>query len=279
MKFDSARPLGTLFGRLALSLLAVIVLSGCAGTSPVFGGTSLNATEKMMWCTYPLGTPKGMATGFAIGRRDASVPGGVAPVVITSVHVLETIGRGPFLVGARMTDAAGQPRLALIRLQPPRGRERFYVRHPQHDLAAFELPIPPEAMRVAKLPLFLDEKAFPSREDPLRAGAEVSFLGFPEVMPGTSDAFPILRSGKVASYPVGPSNGQGWFLIDADVYPGDSGAPVFRTGRGGRPILAGVVLRRVGRDRRAFSHLAIAVEANVIHETLDLLAASKAKAR
>ena len=98
-------------------------------------------------------------------------------------------------------------------------------------------------------------------------------------MPGTADAFPILRSGKVASYPVGPSNTQGYFLIDADVYPGDSGAPVFRTGRGGRPILAGVVLRRVSRNQRGFSHLAIAVEANVIHETLDLLAASKANAR
>jgi hypothetical protein len=220
-----------------------------------------------------------MATGFCHRRRDAHAPGGVAPVVITSVHVLETIGRGPFLVGARMTDAAGQPKLALIRLQPPRGRERFYVRHPQHDLAAFELPIPAEALRVAKLPLFLDEKAFAARNDPLRAGAEVSFLGFPDVMPAHRTAFPILRSGKVASYPVGPSNTQGYFLIDADVYPGDSGAPVFRTDVAGVPFSQVSFCGGSGRNQRAFSHLAIAVEANVIHETLDLLAASKANAR
>jgi len=263
------------FCRFALGMLAAIMLSGCAGASSGTAGTSLNATEKMMWSTYPLGTPKGMATGFAIGQRDAKTPGGVALVVVTSVHVLETIGRGPFVVGARVTDAAGEPRLALIRLQPPRGHERFYVRHPVHDLAAFELPIPAEARSVVKVPLFLDDKSFAARGDPLRAGADVSFLGFPDVMPGTSDAFPILRSGKVASYPVGPSNTQGYFLIDADVYPGDSGAPVFRTGRGGRPVLAGVILRRVGRDRRAFSHLAIAVEASAIRETLDLLAARK----
>jgi hypothetical protein len=74
---------------------------------------------------------------------------------------------------------------------------------------------------------------------------------------------------------VGPSNTEGYFLIDADVYPGDSGAPVFRISRGGRPILAGVVLRRVGPNPRAFSHLAIAVEASAIRETLDLLAAHK----
>jgi hypothetical protein len=159
--------MGALLCRVALGMLVVIVFSGCAAASPRIGGTSLNATEKMVWSTYPLGTPKGMATGCAIGRRDARVPGGVVPAVVTSVHVLETIGRGPFLVGARMADASGQPRIALIRLQPQRGRKRFYVRHPHHDLAAFDLPLPAEVLKVVNLPLFLDEKAFASRADPL----------------------------------------------------------------------------------------------------------------
>jgi hypothetical protein len=81
----------------------------------------------------------------------------------------------------------------------------------------------------------------------------------------------------VASYPVGTAQAHGCFLINSDVYPGDSGAPVFVPGRGSRPRLAGMIIQRIGPDARAFSHLAVAVDAAVVRETLDLLAAREAR--
>jgi hypothetical protein len=255
--------------RVALLALAGCVLSACAGPVPGVRGTSLNATEKMMWSTYPLATRKGMGTGFVIARRDSR-----PPVLVTSTHVLETIGRGPLLVGARVPNANGEsPDIVLIQFQPQPGNERFFVRHPRLDLAAFVLNLPPDVAASANVPTFLNERSIATRSSALRTGAEVSFLGFPDVLPGTAGAFPVLRTGRVASYPVGTAGAKGLFVINADVYPGDSGAPVFANGRGGHPKLVGMIIRRVGLERRAFSHLAIAVEASAISETLQLLAA------
>lgn len=251
-------------------MMAAVLLSGCAG--------HMNVSEKMMWSTYPLATQKGAATGFVINRKDARAPGGVLPVVFTSAHVLETVGRGPLIIGIRKLDENGEIQAALLAFNPPgaRGKERFYVRHPQHDLAAFALHLPEEVAERAQMSSCVDQRMLAHDGKRLRSGVEVSFLGYPEVLPGTEGGFPVLRSGRVASYPVGTSQAHGRFLINADVYPGDSGAPVFVT-QGGRPRLVGMISQRISPEERQFSHLAVAVDANVIRETMDLLMAAENK--
>jgi hypothetical protein len=248
-----------------MPLIMPMVMSGCA--------RHMNVTEKMMWSTYPLLTQKGAATGFIINHRNARVTGGVTPVLFTSVHVLETIGSGPLIIGFRKPDAAGETDVSLLAFIPSkqRGKEPFYVRHPSHDLAAFALYLPPEVAGLARLPSSLVESGIARNGKSLRSGAEVSFLGYPEVLPGTEGAFPVLRSGRVSSYPVGTPQAHGRFLINSDVYPGDSGAPVFLIGCGRRPELVGMIIQRISPTADKFSHLAVAVDADVIRETLALL--------
>jgi hypothetical protein len=254
----------------SLVTLGTALLAGCAGWRPTVTGGRLNATERMMWSTYPILTQSGAATGFIIQMPDAR--GRVPPVMVTSLHVVETIGRAPFIVGMRAPNVDGSPRVAPLMMQPEGGKKtRFYVRHPKHDIAAFRLDLGPVAELLSPVS-FLNESSFAPRGQKLRAGTDVSFLGFPDVMPGTAGAFPVLRSGKVASYSADASRSEPYFLIDSDVYPGDSGAPVFAAGRGARPVLAGLILRRVADNQTDFSHLAIAVEAEAIRETLRILA-------
>jgi hypothetical protein len=52
-------------------------------------------------------------------------------------------------------------------------------------------------------------------------------LGFPRGLSANSAGFPILRSGRVASYPLGPAKTYPTFLLDFSVFPGNSGGPVF----------------------------------------------------
>ena len=252
-----------------MAMIVPMVLSCCTG--------HMNVTEKKMWSTYPLVTQKGAATGFVINRRDSLARGGVVPVIFTSTHVLDTVGNNPLVIGIRMANADGEAQVALLAFSPPkqRGNSRFYVRHPRHDLAAFALHLPEEFAGRAAIRSSLDEGMLARDGKTLHSGSEVSFLGYPEVLPGTEGAFPVLRSGRVASYPVGTSQAHGRFLINADVYPGDSGAPVFITGLANRPKLVGMVIQRIGPDKGAFSHLAVAVDAEAIRETLELLAASE----
>jgi hypothetical protein len=254
----------------SIKLLALICsLSSCSG--------KMNISEKMMWSTYPIATQKGSATGFVINHHDAKAPGGKVPVLFTSVHVLNTIGNGPLIIGVRMLDPAGDAQVGLIQITPPKqhGKDCFYVRHPSLDLAAFTLRLPEEFMGIADMPSSLDEKIVAQNRHTLHSGSEVSFLGYPEVLPGTDGAFPVLRSGRVASYPVGTAQAHGKFIINSDVYPGDSGAPVFLSQAGGRPKLVGMIIQRVGQKEQSFSHLAVAVDANAIIDTLALLEASE----
>ncbi|MBE7494902.1 MAG: trypsin-like peptidase domain-containing protein [Verrucomicrobiaceae bacterium] len=236
----------------------------------------MNATEKMMWSTYPLGTEKGEATGFVINRRNADTPGGKEAVVFTSSHVLDTLGNGPLLVVLRTKEEGGAAApLFLVLIPPKKPAKSFYVSHPDHDIAAFTVRLPAELAEIAEMRSFLHEGMLGRDGRSLHSGVEVAFLGYPDVMPGTEGAFPVLRSGRVASYPVGTAQARGRFLINSDVYPGDSGAPVILAGANGQPRLVGMIIQRIGPESRSFSHLAVAVDADVIRETLQLLAESE----
>jgi hypothetical protein len=59
------------------------------------------------------------------------------------------------------------------------------------------------------------------------AGDMCSFLGFPEGFIDNQNKVPIMRQGCVASIPQFDFDGREEFLIDASVYHGSSGSPVF----------------------------------------------------
>lgn len=260
-----------------VTMLLTALFSSCSVLkSPFAPSLKLNTTEQMMWSTYLIGSEKGMGAGFILFRHDADQPGSAIPVMVTAAHLIEAAGQGPLFIGARMPDDQGGASITLIEFLPGRGDRRFYVKHPEHDIAAFELRLPVDAARLVALPSFLLNKRR-GAGGALRAGEEVSFVGFPETLPEMEGLFPVLRTGRVASYPVGTSRSGGVFVINADVYPGDSGGPVFLSGKRGRPELAGMIIRRVGSDKKAFSHLAIAVEARLVQETMALLDARDAE--
>jgi len=58
-------------------------------------------------------------------------------------------------------------------------------------------------------------------------GAEVSFVGYPDNRFDTAHNLPILRKGYIATLPAIDFNGLKQVLIDAQVFPGSSGSPVF----------------------------------------------------
>jgi|GEM_PF-1355102 len=248
-----------------------ILFSGCAGLA-VGSSARLTPSEKMMWSTYAVGTAKGMATCVIINRRDQFAPHGIVPVLVTAAHVLTVAPRGPYFLAIRRPNPNGNPEVDILVVNPVWFAQGTYTRHPHHDIAALELRIPTDMADAVSLPSFLDENAIARSGDEARAGDEVSVLGFPKVFPGTEGAFPILRGGKIASYAPGPPRDQEKFLINTSVYSGDSGGPVFAGPRNGRrPALLGLVTERIGQKAGEVP-LAIAVNARVIRETLQLLA-------
>lgn len=78
-------------------------------------------------------------------------------------------------------------------------------------------------------------------------GSEVIFVGYPEDRYDTVNNLPLIRTGSVASIPDVDFNGRGEVVIDAQVFPGQSGSPVFvRSGR--LSALLGVVCQTMVKN-------------------------------
>jgi V8-like Glu-specific endopeptidase len=63
--------------------------------------------------------------------------------------------------------------------------------------------------------------------DDLHAGMRVSFVGYPSGFFDKKNWLPVMRSGTISSIPSIPFNGKPQILLDAQVFPGSSGSPVF----------------------------------------------------
>lgn len=226
-----------------------------------------------MWSTYLIASPKGIATCVIVNRRDRSAPNGIVPVLITSAHVLSVAPHGPFYLAIRSPQPGGNPLVDVLEIVPGEFDHPFF-QHPTRDVAALEIRLPPELAEEVTLPSFLEEDSIAPRENEPHPGEDTSILGFPRVFPGTTGAFPILRSGRIASYSPGPPSSRETFLVHTNVYSGDSGGPVFsRSGRG-KMKLIGLLTERIGQKEGSVP-LAVAVNASVIAETLKLEAAQQ----
>jgi hypothetical protein len=206
-----------------ISVIAALALQGCANP-PIAGGSNLTTAEKMMWSTYAIATPKGLATCMIVNRRDPVAPHHTVPVLITAAHVLASAPRGPFYVVVRTPNGSEAPSLEILEFAPSAGIAHPFFQHPSHDVAMLELNIPPDLAGEATLPSFLNESDIGRTADVPHAGDDVSVLGFPHVLPGTLGAFPVLRAGRVASRVQGPGADNERLLINTSAFAGDSGA-------------------------------------------------------
>lgn len=167
----------------------------------------------------------------------------------------------------------------------------LWIKHPEVDVAAMYVPLPKE-LSFSLLPtLFLATDSLIS-EFEIHPGDELLCLGYPYGFAANDAGFPILRSGKIASYPITPTREVKSFLYDFQVFGGNSGGPVYfidqnRRYKGGVHIgevrfIMGIVSEEVGLEEQIKSlteisvkkhplSLAKVIPAIFIKETIDLL--------
>ena len=77
-------------------------------------------------------------------------------------------------------------------------------------------------------------------------GSEIIFIGYPRGFYDVVNNLPLLRKGVIASVPNVDFNGKGQVVIDAHIFPGSSGSPVFVNWDGSYSLL-GVISGGVRR--------------------------------
>lgn len=208
-----------------------------------------------------------VATGFLV---DAPRPDGSPRVVlVTAAHVLEPAEGGQVRLGWRYPSGEGgwrfDPQPAPLEAF---GGQPYWTRHPSRDLAVLEVTAPPEYARAAIPMAWLGDESSMGDEG-VGPGDELMALGYPRGLSANRAGFPILRSGRIASWPLAPVSAFPTFLIDVAMFPGNSGGPVF-TERDGRPIILGVVTQQVELNSERLG-IGVVTQAVYVRETIALL--------
>jgi hypothetical protein len=240
---------------------------------------SVDLIQATVQLEQPLGDgTRTVGTGFLI--NDPTPDGKPRIVLITAEHVLEKMPLGSVRIGYRVQGSDGAWRYdpQALKIRDGAGHP-LWTHHPSRDVAAITVEAP-EAFARAAIPLnyLAGDDTFSKYQ--VGPGDELMALGFPRGLSSNAAGFPILRAGRVASYPMGPSDAVPTFLMDFSVFPGNSGGPVFmaltarRRPGSDQPetvqFIAGILTQQVEMDHERLG-IGIVTQARFVRETLEML--------
>lgn len=246
-------------------------------------------TVSLINATVQLDQPQGdgtrtVGTGFLIDAPRAD--GTPRVVLVTAAHVFDRMPLENARIGWRVPLSDGNWRFAPAPLKIREGEAPLWTRHPDRDVAVMSIEAP-EAFARAAIPQGWLADGYTFERFDMAPGDEIMSLGFPRGLSANRAGFPILRVGRIASYPLSPVVAFPTFLVDFTVFPGNSGGPVFLTGAARRrpgvpepehPFIAGVLTQQVELDRERLG-IGVVAHAHYIRETIELLNQAEAAER
>jgi len=244
----------------------------------------LDLSVELIHATVQLEQPLGdgtrtVGTGFLIA--DTAPDGTPRTVLVTANHVLAKMPGAEARIGYRISNADGSWSYSPVPLKiRSADGAQLWTKHPSRDVATIAITAP-EAFAKAAIPLqwLAEDDTF--QVNRVGAGDEMMALGFPRGLAANQAGFPILRSGRVASFPVAPAKVFPTFLLDFTVFPGNSGGPVFMSQAAHRRVgavesgqdvqfIAGLLTQQVELNNERLE-IGIVTHAKFIRETMSLM--------
>lgn len=213
-----------------------------------------------------------VGTGFVV--LSSVDDGRPLTVLITARHVFDRMPGDRVKVGFRTQAADGAWTYAPVnvRIRDAEG-DPLWTHHPTQDVAVIELPegAARHALPASELP---GERALERLG--VRPGDEMMVLGFPIGFASNPAGFPILRSGRVASYPLSPADRYPTYMVDFNVFGGNSGGPVYaaapKPAAPGEIVITGLLTQQVQTSGQRLG-IGNVTQADFIVETLTLVRA------
>lgn len=179
----------------------------------------------------------GTGTAFIVSHTHAR---GTSAFVVTNRHIVDGVRSGSLVFTLARE---GQPVLgSRFELHIDDFPQAWHL-HPDPSVDLAIVPFAPlvEAAQQQGVQLYwqaIDTRTVPTDEQQWAMDAleEVLFVGYPSGVWDQVNGMPILRRGTTATPPALDFEGRREFLIDAAVYPGSSGSPVFVRADGGGAI-------------------------------------------
>jgi hypothetical protein len=264
---------------------AMLVMIAASETNAAEPRLEINTDlmETTFRMTGPTSTPNEITGGtvFILGKpiKDGSR---AYFVMITAAHVFEGIKGDTGTIMFRFKREDGTYAVAPYEIPLRDKGKPLYVKHPEVDVAALYVKMP-TAFKAMLLPFALLATDELLRKYELHPGDELFCLGYP-LLTSADHGFPILRSGKIASYPLVPAKQHKNWLFDFRVFKGNSGGPVYFVDRnrmyGNSTHLGETIQMMVGLVTSQLSaplvnntelQLGVIIPAEFITETLNML--------
>lgn len=244
-------------GRLAI-LVAVLIMPG--------EGSAIEISTVLMESTFVISAPGSTGTSFIVGHRESPQEPFGKFTLITAAHVLEQMTGSEAVLHLRRKDNNGDWIRRTYAMVIRDGTKNLWVRHPREDIAAMYVKLPKDVVFPN-----LDSSDFLASDNDLESiglhpGDEVLCLGFPVGRAANDAGFPVLRSGRIASYPILPTNKTRSFLMDANIWPGNSGGPVYYSYSS--RFIDGVTVQRAGGHQQI---LGMVVQSGLFSKQMDTL--------
>ncbi|HEY1750547.1 MAG TPA: serine protease [Caulobacteraceae bacterium] len=239
---------------------------------------SIDLIQATVQVEQPLGDgTRTVGTGFLIA--DPTPDGKPRVVLVTANHVFRKMPGPIATIGFRIENPDGSWRYAPAPLRIRDGDKELWTHHPDRDVAVISIDVPASFAKAAIPEGWLAGDDTFSKFD-VAPGDTMLALGFPEGLSANTAGFPILRSGRVASFPLAPSAAFPTFLLDFNVFPGNSGGPVYldaaphhalaSDAKAPNGFIAGLLTQQVELNSQNLS-IGIVTDARFVRETLQLL--------
>jgi hypothetical protein len=160
-------------------------------------------------------------------------------LLISNKHVLRE-GKGKMTLTLNRKGADGKPDYGAVRTFVYDGFEDRYIGHPDENVDLACVDISGITRSDADIRYIGEEFLTSIDYDRVALGSDVLFIGYPNDFYDTVNNLPLVRKGTLASMPNIDFMGKGTIVVDAQVFEGSSGSPVF-VDWGGKYRLLGVI--------------------------------------
>ena len=167
-------------------------------------------------------------------------------LLISNKHVLCN-GNGVMTVRLNRKKEDGTPDYGrAVRFSYPDFSDGYFA-HPDESVDLASVDVSEFTHSDAYIGNIGDNFLAPIDYEKVALGSDVLFVGYPNDRYDIANNLPLVRKGTLASMPNVDFNGRGELVIDAQVFPGSSGSPVF-VNWDGKYRLLGVISRTMLRD-------------------------------
>ena len=194
--------------------------------------------EQLLFSTLRIQTRTNIGTGAIVTHTWSD--GKEGPFLVTNKHVVAGTQEAQVTFSLGEGDGEeSQPRLGESYTVTMSQGAWSWTGHPSDSVDIAIMPLAGLVEHISDLGIDLFYKSIPTtlipNEDELSemdAVEEVLFIGYPSGIYDSSNNLPIARKGTTATHPAVDYESRPTFLIDASVFPGSNGSPVFVYNRG-----------------------------------------------